>query len=217
MSLPRHMFGLRRRCRGSALYLLLPLLAICMQPIEAVAQGQFSGEEIKAAFLYRFTSYVDWPANALENGSFTIAVQCGDRIADALEDIVRGKQIKGRVVQVRRLKTLSELGDAQMLYVGAGCYANLQHQLQELESKPVLVVTDESSGLQDAGTIDFVTIDGHVRFEVSLQAAKRSNLRISSDLLSVAVRVLGGLNSRHWCGDGYPRVPSSCPKLLASR
>jgi hypothetical protein len=214
MSAPRRADG-PRGAPGAVLCTLLAL-ALCLRPLPAAAQGGFSAEEIKAAFVYRFTSYVRWPGNAAKAVPFIIAVQCADPIADALEQIVRGKEIEGQPVQVLRLNDLRELDGAQVLYVGAGCIIDRQRELDRLAGKPVLVITDESDGLQGAGIINFLTIGDHVRFEVSMAAAKRSHLTISSDLLSVAVRVIGGVHSLFRCYS--TRVSSDfCPGLLARR
>ena len=208
--------GRIRYGHGPALRLLLLLL--CLWPLPVLAQQQaFSADDIKAAFLYRFTSYVQWPSGLADDGAFIIAIRCGGHIADALQNIVQGRQIHGRPIQVRQLRSLNELDGAQMLYVGPGCLPAGRKAAYERGSMPVLIVTDQSDGLPGPAVINFVTVDDHVRFEVSLRMARQLHLAISSDLLSVALRVIGGLGPRPGCRWDWQSPAPTCLKLLAMR
>jgi YfiR/HmsC-like len=208
--------GVMRRRSGAALQLLL--LVLCFRPLPGVAQQQvYSADDIKAAFLYRFTSYVQWPPSAVDDGTFIIAVRCGGRIADALQGLVRGRQIHGEPIQVRQLSSLNDLQGARVLYVGPGCLPAGREQAYERASMPVLIVTDEPDGLRWPAVINFVTVDEHVRFEVSLRMARRLHLAISSDLLSVALRVIGARSPRLACPWSRRSPGSACLKFLAMR
>ncbi len=184
------------------------------------AQSQYAPEAVKAAFLYRFAGYVQWPTEAMAGPQFTIATLCGDQIADELEQVVAGRSIDGLPARVHRLRRLSQAEDAQILYVGPSCSGELSAALSALAVRPVLIVTDAEDGLRAGATINFISENQHIRFEVSLLSARRSGLKISSELLSVAARVLGGsrVRSRASCGpvsslgDG-----PSCPQRLASQ
>lgn len=203
-----------RYVHGLALELLL--LVLCFRPLPGLAQPQaYPGDDIKAAFLYRFTSYVQWPPSVANDGAFIIAMRCGDHIADALQSIVRGRQIQGEPIQVRRLRSLDELGSARVLYVGPGCLPSGRDQAYQRPSMPVLIVTDEADGLQGPAVINFVTVDDHVRFEVSLGMARRLHLVISSDLLSVALHVIGARSRRLGCRWSWQSTASACLGFLA--
>lgn len=187
----------------------------------APAQAEYAPEAVKAAFLYRFAAYVQWPPQAMAQPYFTIATLCGDQVADQLEQVVAGHAIDGLPSRVRRLRRLSEIDGAQMLYVGPSCAGELSVSLSALATRPILIVSDADTGLQDGATINFISVDQHIRFEVSLLSAQRSGLKISSELLSVAARVLGGgrIRSRASCrpmssfsGDGL-----WCPQRLAAQ
>jgi hypothetical protein len=78
-----------------------------------------------------------------------------------------------------------------MVYVGTDASDQLAATAAAVSGRPVLVVASEPAGLAHGETINFVPIDRHVRFEVSLTAASHAGLRISSELLSVATRVIG--------------------------
>jgi hypothetical protein len=193
-------------------------LAALLAWASAPAQSQYAPEAVKAAFLYRFAGYVQWPADVMAQPQFTIATLCGDEIADQLEPVVAGHSINGLPARVRRLRRLSEAGGAQILYVGPSCSGELSVSLSALAVRPILIVTDAEDGLQEGATINFISASQHIRFEVSLLSAQRSGLKISSELLSVAARVLGSrVRSSARCGpmsslegDGL-----SCPQRLA--
>jgi hypothetical protein len=196
------------------------LLASMLAAVSAHADTEYSADAVKAAYLFRFAGYVDWPPSATPGSAFTIAVLCANGVADELDRIVAGRSIKGLPVETRRLKSLQQIDQAQIVYVGAGCYLDLHDRLAPLARRPVLLVTDDQGALRDGATINFLSIDNHVRFEISLQSAERSGLKISSELLSVAARVLGiQLRSNFACSPRWAEAPSSdCrSNRLASR
>jgi hypothetical protein len=156
----------------------------------ATAQA-YSESSTKASFLYRFGGYVDWPPDAPTTAQFTIAVLGDDEIVAKLRKLLPGRYIKGRPAQVRRIATIRELGDAQMLYIGAARAGEVRTVTAATATLPVLVVTDEEHGLDDGGVINFLVEGKRVRFEVSLDAAARCGLKVSSDLGLVAARVQG--------------------------
>jgi hypothetical protein len=147
--------------------------------------------EVEAAYLYRFAGYVDWPAEALSDQDFTIAVLGSDAIAEELERILPHHELKNRPAQVRRISSPEELRDAQILFVGPEFNDELKSIISGLADRPVLVVSASDRGLQDGSCVNMLFVDRRVRFEVSLAAADHVGLRLSSELLSMAVRVQG--------------------------
>ena len=173
------------RSRGVALALLLIGL------IGPVAAQTVSEDSLKAAFVYRFTDYVDWPAPALQRAEFTIAVLDDPQVAQDLERICRGHPIKGHPTRVKLVHRPKEASDAQIVFLGTGDPDAHRRFIASLSGRPVLIVTDEDQGLDEGSTINFLLVDHRLRFEISLTMATRSGLKISSQLLSVAARVEG--------------------------
>jgi hypothetical protein len=151
----------------------------------------YSQDEIEAAFLYRFAGFVSWPQGELPASVFTVAVLDDDALAADLDHMLAHNELKGRRAQVRRITSVDQLGDAQILYVGGSDESKLKRRLAPIAGRPVLVVTSQPGALDDGSTINFLVIDRHVRFEISLAAARRSGLTISADLLSVATHIEG--------------------------
>jgi hypothetical protein len=182
---------------GAVLLQLLAGSSAAISPAHA-ADG-YSEDAVKAAYLYRFAGYVDWPDLGAGSEPFTIAVLGSPAVVQELKHLLPNLTVNHHPAEVREVRGLHDLGRAQILYVGAG-HATFLRTLTPTQDHPMLLVTDEEGGLDAGGVLNFVTVDRRVRFEVSLTAAERSRLKISSELLTVAVRVLGGRRqSRDGC------------------
>ena len=144
---------------------------------------------VKAAFLYKFAGYVEWPpASPGAPAPFTIGVADSDAVADELEKLVPGRSIAGRPVAVRRLKRGEAPNGVQLLFAG-GPDPDAE-TIRAAHAQGALVVTESRSGLAAGSAINFVMAGDHVGFEVSLDGAERSGLRISARMLAVARRVV---------------------------
>lgn len=144
---------------------------------------------VKAAFLYKFLAYMEFPAEP--GPSLTVGVLGADEVAAELAQITTGRTVGNRPVSVRKLADGDPLTGLQLLFVGADA-AQPGAALREAEKNGVLTVTELDNGLQIGSVINFRLVDERVRFEVSLPAAERCNVRLSSRLLSVAYRVQKG-------------------------
>jgi hypothetical protein len=181
----------------------------------ARAAGAYPEEAVKAVFLYRFAGYVTWPASTANAPQFTIAVLGAENVAEQLKEFLPEHPIQGRPARVATIQGLGQLGDAQMLYIGPGFAGKLSVLIEALKDRPVLIVTDQPGALEDGSTVNFLIEQQHVRFEISIAAAKRSGLSIGSDLLAVAQRVKTG-DLRSICrpfGENNPL----CPVQLATQ
>jgi hypothetical protein len=174
-------------CRAA----LLGLLMLGVTHRGTLAAESYSEDSVRAAYLFRFAGYVGWPDTMPADAPFSIDVLGAPSVAKQLRLILPTHTIKGHSAQVREISGLRDLGKAQVLYVGAG-HAPLLRELRVRSPTALLVVSAEDDGLDDGSVINFITVDHNVRFEVSLPAAERCGLKISADLLGVAVRVLGG-------------------------
>jgi YfiR/HmsC-like len=211
----------RRSFSAWAVALALTLCAgFVSSGLAVAATPAYPQDEVEAAFLYRFAGFVRWPPGALAPSVFTVAVLDDDAVADDLERMLMHKQLRGRPARVRRIASIEDLGDAQILYIGDSDESSLKRWLARIAGRPVLVVTGQPGALDDGSTINFEVIDSHVRFEISLATARRSGLTISADLLSVATHVEGGpIGSEAPCETPTPRLQQrfACSPRLASQ
>lgn len=160
----------------------------------APAEPRVTEGELKAAFLYKFGSYIEWPDEAFadDDSPFTLGVVGADDIAIHLEAIVAARTVNGRPVAVRRLRPGDSIAGIQILFVGQAARAGLESLLADARRYPVLIVTETENALARGSMINFVVADDRIRFDVGLDSAARSNLRISARLLAVARRVVTG-------------------------
>lgn len=159
------------------------------------AQTERASEvQVKAAYLYQFGGFVEWPPQAFSgpDGAFTIGLIGAEAMAAELEQIVATRQVQGRQVVVRRLRAGEPLKGLQVLFVGGPEAERLPEILSVARGAPLLVVTETADALSQGSTINFVAVDNRVRFDVALPQAQRRRLRISSRLLGVARRVVQG-------------------------
>jgi hypothetical protein len=156
----------------------------------ALAQESYSQEAVKAAFLYRFADFIDWPSTT-DATHFTIGVLADRPVAAQLQLLLRSHLVKGKAAEVRAIESPRQLADAQILYIGRAYPGGVHRVMEALGRRPILIVSDEDNGLSEGAMINFLLVDRRVRFEVSLAAADRARLQVSSELLSVAVHVQG--------------------------
>lgn len=161
---------------------------LAFRPAVSVADPAPTADEyqVKAAFLYNFTRFVQWPWPPA--GPFVIAVVGDDRIAEALERVVRGKTAHGRAVVVRRLAPSDDPRGAHILFVTADSEARTADLRARALAAGVLTVGESPYFLREGGMIRFLVDDNRVRFQIDAAAAQAAGLRISSQLLSLAVR-----------------------------
>ena len=142
---------------------------------------------VKAAFLYNFARFVDWPAEAFRDPGepFSICVIGQDPFGPSLDDVVAGKAVGGRPVAIRRITDARQSGPCQVLFVGS---AADKHALSVLKSpkSAVLTVGDAANSTSGEVIIRFIMENGKVRFEINTTAADRALLHISAKLLSLA-------------------------------
>ena len=144
--------------------------------------------QIKAAYLYKFVGYVEWPARALasEHAPIVFGVMGDDALADDLEALLRHRGEDARPVAVVRLKPFESLNDVQVLFIGRSESDHLAALVRQARERPVLVVTDTEGALALGSMINFEVVEGRVRFEVGLASAQKCGLILSSRLLAVA-------------------------------
>jgi len=188
--------GTRRSNRWAVAWCLLAYVLLVLVARSAPSPGVGDPspqpeEEVKAAFLYKFLGYVEWPGSALGAASspIVIGVLGADDIADELRSIVARRRVGQHPIEVRRVNERAALDGVNMLFIGASAARALSPLAREAQKRSVLLVTDFDNALSDGSVINLVVVDSRVRFEVSLEAAERSGLKLSSRMLAVAMWV----------------------------
>lgn len=163
------------------------LFSALLAPLSAAAQPLET--EVKAAYLFRFLSFMEWPGQPSgPDAPITIGVMGADDVLEQLQEILPGRSVGARPVAVRRVREGEPLAGLQLLFVGRAAAA----ALSRLAGPPgIAIVSDADHALDRGAAIAFVRSEGRVRFHVALDNAERQNIRISSRMLGVAEYVRG--------------------------
>ena len=165
--------------------IVLPLLCLFGGRLVLTAQSA-SEYELKAAFLYKFAGFVEWPSPAA--GPLCIGIVGEDPFGAMLERVVKGKSINGRSFLIRRSKAARDLWDCQILFISSSEKSRFKSILDSLAG-PILTVGDTPGFCEDGGTINLEVVDDRVRLRINPDAAEKARLRLSSKLLSLAIIV----------------------------
>jgi hypothetical protein len=177
---------------------MLAVLAACgfswaqqADPNQSSTALRVSEQSVKAAYLYKFAGYVEWPDTRPTDppAPVTIGVLGAASLAEELAQITIGRTINDRPIDVRRVTFDDQLDDLQILFIGAQERNRLDDVFATVQSLPVLTVTESEGALAQGSIINFTLDEQRVRFEVSLYAAELSRIRLNSRLLAVAQRV----------------------------
>jgi len=186
-------------------YILVVVVLVLFIGSQARADSTASREyQVKAAFLYNFIKFVDWPKEktADSNEPIIIGIIGNDPFGDAF-DAIKDKQVKDRKIVINRFKGLDELEkstekhpqieairECHLLFICRSEKQNLTETINLVKDHSVLTVGDMEGFLESGGIIRFVMEEKKVRFEINVTAAKRAKLKIRSQLLRLAKRVV---------------------------
>jgi hypothetical protein len=146
----------------------------------------------KAAFLFTFPKYVEWPpsAFALPNDPLIVCIVGDEAIAREIREIARDKTIGGRPVKVHT-EVAANIQKCHLLFIGASQKATVPTLLRALQTSPTLTVADFESFLDAGGMISLATKGTRIQFHVNLSSAQRANLALNAKLLALAESVRG--------------------------
>jgi hypothetical protein len=146
--------------------------------------------QVKAAYLYNFGKFVRWQTPP-ESGAFEICVMGKNPFGSALSETVAGEQMQGKSIVARQLTSMAEASQCRILFISASEEGRLKAALAAAKRGNALTVSDIPGFAEHGGMIGLVNVGGRIRFEVNLTAVNDAGLNVSSELLKVAVRVIG--------------------------
>ena len=170
------------RCWGAALMLMLVLV---MAP--GARADELPEYRLKAAFLYNFALFTDWPAEV--GGTLTLCVLGTDPFGKELEAL-QGKAVGARSLALQRRGSQEPVKGCQMLFVAPSAIAGLPKLLDELRTSPVLTVADSPDAARQGVMLNMAVAANKVTFEANLAAARAARLGLSAKLLRLATEVL---------------------------
>ena len=187
-------------CPRSTLVVLANLILLAAAPFASSQSGQPTEYQLKAAFLFNFAKFIEWPEKSFGSpGSpFTVCVIGQDPFGAALEVSLLGKTMGSRAVQIMRfpnLTTLAEARHCQIVFISASEKIHFHEVIESLNNVDALLVGDTDGFVASGGTIEFTLEDNHIRFLINPDAAGRADLKVSSKLLALAKIVHDGSNN----------------------
>jgi hypothetical protein len=157
------------------------------------ARAQSAGEyQVKAAFLYNFAKFIEWPPSSFPDASapIRICILGRDPFGAELHQIADEKSVNGRKLQVHQLADLRTARTCHILFIASSEKPQLKQTLESLQGADVLTVGDTEGFVEKGGMINFVLENDRVRFEVNQKAAEQAGLKVSSKLLNIAKSVV---------------------------
>lgn len=184
MPVRRHPGGRRRPSRRLAV--VLALACICAARGAPSAQESAAEYDVKAAFLYHFTRYLQWP-KAVEPDSFTIVVLGKSGIVAPLQEISRKKTVGSVPIVVRQCSDVAQIGHPRILFLANSAVGKLSQVLERTRGTDILTV-GETEGLGARGVaVNFVERDGNMKFEMNERALREARIQAGSQLLKLAI------------------------------
>lgn len=180
----------RDRLRAGTRVLLALLLCVPAERASRADEAPASEAAVKAAYVYRLSSYVSWPAPQRGSiGPLVIATLSAPDVHAELAQLLPGRKVDGRDIELRSLREDEAPAAAHLIFVGRGASPKLATWQKLAKSPGLLVVTEQPDGLAHGGAINFVRAAGRIRFEAAPDAAERNGVKLSARLLAVAERV----------------------------
>jgi hypothetical protein len=164
-------------CFAALLFLLSPRVS-----------AQTREYELKAAFLFNFAQFVEWPPSAFSktNAPLVIGILGGDPFGKAIDDITKGESVRGHPLQVKRCRNVNDISDCHILFINRSEDGRLQRVLRRAGTSPTLTVSDIDKFAERGGMIRLMMSGNKVRFAINQEQAKEAGLQLSSKLLRLA-------------------------------
>jgi hypothetical protein len=164
------------------------------QPQRAVTQEY----DLKAAFLFNFAQFVEWPAEDFAAGGapIVIGILGSDPFGRSLDDIVAGETIRNRPLVVRHYRTVEQVDTCHILFISSSEAGQLEHIVKTLGRRSVLTVGETRDFTNRSGMIGFDVSQKHLRLRINLGAAQEARLTISSKLLRQA-QIVGSAGNQN--------------------
>lgn len=175
---------------GSALVFFL-LISTASGSAATVTAGAVSEQQVKAAMLYRFLGYAEWPKSKFPDNDmpYRIWVLGAKPIATELRALTLDRKVNGRPIKIFYAKSVNQINNPHMVFIGEQANKLLPLVAEQAQLHAFLVVTENEEGLMPGSTINLRLIEGRVGFDVSLKNAHKHHLKLSARLLSVAASV----------------------------
>jgi hypothetical protein len=170
--------------------LIIAIVFLMAYANHALAESTFNEYQVKAAYLYNFAKFIEWPEGSFKDSSspIKICILGSDPFGRFLDDL-RHKSVGTRKLEIQRVQQIDQVKGCHILFVSAAEKENLSVILRAVQTKSILTVGETKGFTRAGGIIHLVTSGDKVGFEINRDAADRSGLKLSSQLLKLATIV----------------------------
>jgi hypothetical protein len=156
----------------------------------AVGAQSATAPALKAAFLYNFAKFAEWPADVLApTQRLSLCVVGDDAVADAIEQVIRGRTVEDHVLSVQIVTPDGPLRSCHLLYVGGRDARRSSQILETLKGSAVFSVGESDKFAESGGVAQLILEQDRMRFAVNIASIQRARLHVSSKLLTLATIV----------------------------
>lgn len=166
-------------------------LLLIMAILSCVAPAAEVEYQVKGVFLFQFTKFMEWPAEAFANpdAPIVIAILGDDPFGRGLDEAIKNEKSQGRRLEIRRIRRVEDARGCHVLFVSRSENRRLTEILNQLKGSAVLTVGEDAGFARRGGIIEFVLVEGKVRFAINLAAEKQAGLKISSEIKRLATEI----------------------------
>ena len=165
---------------------ILLTLAVSLAGLVAGAQQAEPEARLKAVFLYNFTKYIEWHESA--SSDFIIGIAGPTAVQEALQDIAKANKVQNRRIVIREFDKPEEIEHCNILFISA----NFPYQLRSVVSRVdagMVTVTEKAGSASLGADFNFVIVNDKLKFEVNMDAINQAQVKVSSQLLKLAIIV----------------------------
>lgn len=163
------------------------LFALLMLLQWSVSNAQVN-YKIHSLFMYKFTQYIEWP-DKQSSGDFVIGVVGNSKITPELEALASTKKVGTKTIVIKKMSASADMSACHIVFVSESSSGSLGAISGKLAGKPVLVVSETSSGAKKGAGINFIIEDDKMKFELNKSAVEKQSLKVSGDLAKLAIVV----------------------------
>ncbi|WP_083631322.1 YfiR family protein [Labilibacter marinus] len=140
----------------------------------------------KALFMFNFAKYIEWPTSSNQT-EFVIGIYGNDDITPELKKLAAARKINSKSIVVVNVKNPSEAANANIFYIPSSKSGDIEKVTSFFKGKSTLIVTDKNGLCSKGASINYVTQDGKMKFEISKTNITKHNLKVDSKLISLGI------------------------------
>lgn len=175
-------------CAGIGSVCLVLAVAGAGAPLRVASDESPTEYEVKAALLFKFVSFVEWPSESFPevDTPIRIGILGEDPFGEILDRTIKGKTIRNRTVEAKRATSLEELTSCHIVFIAQSDTSNTAAITATLHKHHILTVGDSPGFAIKGGVINLIEQDGKIGFEINAKSAQQAHIHISSQLMSLA-------------------------------